>query len=37
MSLNSLRVMKISGGNGTDVIVDVGKWHGGVGFFILTS
>lgn len=37
MSLNSLRVVKISEGNGTDVIVDVGKWCGRVGFFILTS
>ena len=36
MSLNSLRVIKISEENGTKVIVDTGKWYGDVGYFNFT-
>lgn len=35
MSLNSLRVMKISEEHGTKVIANMGRWYGGVGFFVL--
>lgn len=33
MSLNSLRVIKISEENGTKVIVETGQWYGDVGYF----
>lgn len=37
MSFSSLRIMKLSEDNEAKVIVDMGKEHGCVGFFISTA